>query len=65
VSNLTDVVAIAAGSAHSLALKSDGTVWSWGGNTNGQLGNGTNIDSNIPVQVSDLTGVADIAASGG
>ncbi len=40
VSNLTDVIAIAAGGEHSLALKSDGTVWAWGDNTSGQLGNG-------------------------
>lgn len=30
------------------ALASDGTVYSWGGNTHGQLGNGTNTDSNAP-----------------
>ena len=41
VGNLTGVVAIAAGGTHSLALKSDGTVWAWGYNYYGQLGNGT------------------------
>jgi alpha-tubulin suppressor-like RCC1 family protein len=53
---------VAAGSAHSIALKFDGTVWTWGSNVYGQLGNGTNIDSATPVQVKNLTGVVAIAA---
>jgi alpha-tubulin suppressor-like RCC1 family protein len=65
MSGLNDVVSLAAGETHVLALKSDGTVWAWGTNVVGELGNGTNIDSNIPVQVSGLTGVVAIAASGG
>jgi hypothetical protein len=32
-------------------LKSDGTVWTWGGNASGQLGDGTNTDSTTPIQV--------------
>lgn len=32
---------IAAGSYHSLALKSNGTLWAWGQNSSGQLGDGT------------------------
>src|SRR6266851_2868592 len=47
---LTGVTAIAVGGQHSLALKSDGTVWAWGRNILGQLGNGTNTDSNTPLQ---------------
>ena len=35
------VEAIAAGASHGLALKDDGTVWAWGSNERGQLGNGT------------------------
>src|SRR2546428_613650 len=54
---------IAAGNYHSLALKSDGTVWAWGMNLYGQLGDGTNTGSNVPVQVSSLTGI--IAIGGG
>ena len=56
VSGLTDVVAVAGGNSHSLALKSDGTLWAWGNNDVGQLGNGesgSGVVSNTPVQVED------------
>jgi alpha-tubulin suppressor-like RCC1 family protein len=52
--------AIAAGAHHTLALKPDGTVWAWGSNTSGQLGDGTDSQRNSPVQV--LTGIVAIAA---
>ena len=45
------VAEIAAGQFHSIALKKDGTVWTWGVNEYGQLGDGTNKSSTIPVQV--------------
>jgi probable HAF family extracellular repeat protein len=41
---LDNVVAVATGSWHSLALRSDGTVWTWGANWSGQLGDGTTSD---------------------
>ena len=50
------IVAIAAGISHALALASDGTVYAWGENEYGQLGNRTNTDSNVPVPVY-MTGV--------
>jgi alpha-tubulin suppressor-like RCC1 family protein len=60
---LTDVVAISEGRYHSLALKSDGTVWSWGRNDNGQLGNNAApTESDTPVQVH---GVGDSGFLGG
>lgn len=40
---------------HTAAVKRDGTVWIWGANRYGQLGNGTNSNSNSPIQVSGLT----------
>lgn len=43
-----------------LALKSDGTVWGWGTNGNGQLGDGTFIDRTLPVQSLNITNVRDI-----
>ncbi|HET6382600.1 MAG TPA: hypothetical protein VFJ58_04340 [Armatimonadota bacterium] len=64
VSGLSSVTAVTGGTYHSLALKSDGTVWAWGNNQSGQLGNGTTTNSSIPVEVSGLSGVTAIAAGG-
>jgi alpha-tubulin suppressor-like RCC1 family protein len=50
VSGQSDFVAISAGSSHSLALKADGRVFSWGSNLSGQLGNG-------PLRTSQVTAV--------
>lgn len=44
-------VSILAGAHHSLALKSDGSVWAWGWNDYGQVGNGTTNSQAVPVQV--------------
>jgi alpha-tubulin suppressor-like RCC1 family protein len=55
-------VNIAAGSNHTVALKSDGTVWAWGNNVNGQLGDGTTTNQSTSVQVSDLFGVSAVAS---
>src|SRR5437870_8203878 len=44
----------------SLALKADGTVWAWGSNDAGQLGDGTFIDRSTPVRVANLPPVVSI-----
>jgi alpha-tubulin suppressor-like RCC1 family protein len=64
VTGLTGVTQIAAGDGFSLALRSDGTVWAWGWNRNGVLGDGTptGSDSDVPVQVTGLSNVIQIAA---
>jgi alpha-tubulin suppressor-like RCC1 family protein len=49
------VVAISAGFEHSLALLADGTVMAWGSNRMSQLGNGTTIDANVPMEVCAAT----------
>lgn len=43
----------------------DGTLWAWGWNFFGQLGNGTNIDSNTPVQVGTDTKWQSVSAGHG
>jgi alpha-tubulin suppressor-like RCC1 family protein len=60
---LTDVKAIASGVNHTIAVKTDGTVWAWGDNAYGQLGDNATTDRTTPVQVSGLTGV--VAVTGG
>jgi alpha-tubulin suppressor-like RCC1 family protein len=65
VDGISDVVQIAAGSNHILALKKDGTVWSWGWNKFGQLGLGDTEDRGVPTQVRGLTGVTKIYAVSG
>ena len=58
-----NVVAIAAGYLHSLAVSRDGTVWAWGINERGQLGDGTFINRYGAVQVTGLPSIQ--AAAGG
>ena len=64
MSRLTGVVTIAGGGHHSLALLSNGTVMAWGDGQDGQLGNGGEAASKVPVAVSGLSGVTAVAAGG-
>ena len=64
VLGLDDVTAISA-YHHSLALKKNGTVWAWGSNRCGQLGDGTTVVRNTPVQVQGLSEIIDISAGAG
>lgn len=60
--NATPASGIAAvGSNHTLTVAGDGTVWTWGLNTTGQLGDGTTTSRNAPVQLGGFTGAAAIA----
>lgn len=65
---LTDIIQSAAGSDHTCALKSDGTVYCWGYNWYGQLGDGTQTTRYMPVQVHGednngyLTDVVEVSA---
>lgn len=53
--------AIAAGAYHGLAIGSDGNMYAWGANGNGELGNGTNADSSTPVVVHLPPGMTPLA----
>jgi alpha-tubulin suppressor-like RCC1 family protein len=52
------ILAVSAGADHSLALCSDGTLVAWGDNGDGELGNNSTTDSNVPVQVNQTGGLA-------
>lgn len=56
------VIQLAAGDRHTLALKNDGTVWAWGNNDYGQLGDGTTTTRTTAVQVPSLFNITKIAA---
>ncbi len=54
--------AISNGIQYSLAIRSDGTLWGWGYNWHGQLGDGTQISRNVPVRAGNGTGWESVAA---
>lgn len=53
---------VATGGSHTLALKDDGTLWAWGNNSSGQLGDGTNLSKSVPVQIGSDSSWVQIAA---
>ncbi len=56
---------VSAGAEFSVALRSDGTLWSWGFNGNGQLGsNSSNLSEDIPQQVGEGNNWLDVATGG-
>ncbi|NTV89310.1 MAG: hypothetical protein HGA22_02950 [Clostridiales bacterium] len=64
VANLDRIVSVAAGARHTVAIKNNGTVWAWGDNDYGQLGNGMYRPDETPYQVSGVTDVVAAAAGG-
>lgn len=58
----TDVIQVAVATSHTCARKADSSLWCWGGNASGKLGDGTTVSKSSPTQVTSLgTTVADIA----
>jgi alpha-tubulin suppressor-like RCC1 family protein len=64
VLDLTGVIGIADGGSTGFALRADGTVWAWGANLHGQLGN-RGSSSTRPVRVPGLDGIRSIETAGG
>jgi alpha-tubulin suppressor-like RCC1 family protein len=64
IGSTSDWSVIDAGNAYSIALKTNGTLWTWGDNTNGQLGDGTYNTRNTPHQVFGSSSDWSMIASG-
>jgi alpha-tubulin suppressor-like RCC1 family protein len=62
VKNLSNVIDVSAGSAHTCAVDAGGAGYCWGLNRFGRLGDGTTTDSALPVRVANLTTVERIDA---
>ena len=56
---------VSAGEFHTIALKTDSTLWAWGNNYYGQLEIGTNIYKNTPIQIGSANDWSSISAGGG
>lgn len=61
---LGPAVELSAGQNHTCAVRPDHTVWCWGANSFGQLGDGTDTDRTQPVRVSSLEDVVAVRAGG-
>jgi alpha-tubulin suppressor-like RCC1 family protein len=64
VRNDAGFISLRTGWQHSCARKPDGTIWCWGRNSWGQLGDGTGVNSSIPVRVSNVSDATKLAMPG-
>jgi alpha-tubulin suppressor-like RCC1 family protein len=62
VTGINDASAVATGQEHSCALRTGGTVWCWGYNSHGQLGDGTTDQSSTPVVADGVNDATQLAA---
>lgn len=62
INGLSDIISIAAGYSHSLAVEHSGQVYAWGSNGNGQLGNDTTTNSNTPQAVLNIKTAVRVSA---
>jgi alpha-tubulin suppressor-like RCC1 family protein len=62
VGDITNWCQVSTGKSYSLALKADGTAWTWGCNNEGQLGDGTIVDKSSPVQVVGISNWCQVSA---
>jgi hypothetical protein len=62
IEGFSGIIAISAGFSHSLAIAENGKIFAWGNNSNGELGDGTTVNSLIPTEVSKITNAVQISA---
>ncbi len=64
IGSAKDWQVIAAGGIYNVAIKSDGTLWAWGANSSGQLGDGTFVNKSAPIQIGNSNNWQSISAGG-
>ena len=62
VDTATNWTSVSAGASHSVAIRSDGSLWAWGNNSQGRLGDGTTANRNTPVRIGTATNWASASA---
>jgi alpha-tubulin suppressor-like RCC1 family protein len=65
VHGLSGVKQVAAGAGFTVALRSNGEVWTWGHNNSGQLGDGTHTDRTTPARNLAGYGITQVSAGAG
>lgn len=65
VMGIANAVQISTAGVHTCAVVGDGTVWCWGSNVAGRLGNGTDAVAVTAVQVGGLSDAVEVRAGGG
>ena len=63
IGTATDWNSVSAGNYHSMAVKTDGTLWALGDNAFGELGIGSTTNQNLPIQVGTATNWKSVSAS--
>ena len=64
VPSLTNVMEATTLRATNLVLKNDGSVWAWGANTSGQIGDGTSVINALPVKNNNISDIKEVVAGG-
>ena len=62
VVSIDNVISVSLGNYHTCAIKNDNTLWCWGSNDYGQLGDGTQNDKYTPTQVNTATGLDTVSS---
>lgn len=65
VKDIKDAIEIAAGATHACAILSNGSVKCWGDNSNGQMGDGSTVNKNAPIEIKSLPPVNSIVLGAG